>query len=175
MKVDFRIEIVTRFDIKVNLVKGEIMENIFAKLKAHLLEGMVFHDEMMRYYGFLQMYECKDEHEEHYLKETEAYHALCDYYSNHYNMLIPTLPMARPDVIPESWYKYTRQEVDEQTLKNAKRVGLKKWIEWEKKTKDLYQSACKELFELGEVASAIFVSQLVVDVDEELKEAMKHA
>ena len=95
------------------------VSEIFARLKAHMLEGMVFHDEMVRYYGFLNCDKWKNEHEWHYAEETEGYRQLCDYYMNHYNMLIPVEPMNRPDVIPESWYRYMRQDVDAGTKKNG--------------------------------------------------------
>ena len=147
------------------------MEEVFARLKARMLEGMVFHDEMARYYDFLNMCEFRDEHRKHYAEETEGYQKLCDYYMHHFNKLLPNLPMSRPEVIPDSWRMYTRQDVDEGTRTNAKRDGIRKWIEWETETKDLYEDMCGELLNNGEIAAAIFVGKFVKDVDCELAEA----
>lgn len=147
------------------------MEEIFARLKARMLEGMVFHDEMVRYYDFLNMSEYRDEHREHYDEETCNYRDLCGYYMHTCNKLLPNLPMNRPDVIPDSWYKYKRQDVDTNTKKIAIRNGVQKWVEWETETKDLYEDMCGELLNNGEIAAAHFVSRFVKDVDYELKEA----
>lgn len=147
------------------------MEEIFAKLKARMLGGMVFHDEMATYYDFLGMCDMRDEHRMHYAEETKGYHKLCEYYMHHYNKLIPSLPMERPNVIPESWYQYKRTDVDAGTRKNAVRNGARSWIEWESQTKDLYEEMCGELLNDGEIASAFFIAEYVADVDEELAEA----
>ena len=59
---------------------------VFARMKSHALEGMVFHDEMVRYYKFLNCDDMAHEHEERYEDETRGYRKLSDYYLNHYNM-----------------------------------------------------------------------------------------
>ena len=149
------------------------VSEIFARLRAHILEGIVFHDEMVRYYGFLNLDDWKCEHEKHYEDESKGYRELGDYYINHYNMLIPVEPMNRPDVIPESWYRYARHDVDSGTKRNAVEVGIRKWVEWERRTKEVYQEAWKQLVDIGEIASAQFISRYIRAVDEELKCAEK--
>ena len=79
--------------------------------------------------------------------------------------------MERPDVIPESWYRYSRGDVDSSTRNNAIRVSSGKWVDWERATKTLYEEMCKELMDIGEIASAMFVSRMVKDVSHELAEA----
>ena len=141
---------------------------VFAKLKAHALEGMVFHDEMARYFSFLSLEGYKEEQIDHYLDETHGYRCLCNYYLDHYDALIPQTPMNRPDVIPESWYRYKRQDVDAGTKKNAVKTALHKWEEWETETKDLYEEMCVELLNIGEIAAEQFLKSYVKDVDCEL-------
>lgn len=102
------------------------IQDVFAKLKARMLAGMVFHDEMARYFDFLNLREYRNNHRKHYFEETENYHSLCEYYSHHFNKLIPNEPMERPSVIPDSWYMYTRQEVDSGTKKNAVKAAVRK-------------------------------------------------
>ena len=145
------------------------VSEIFARLKAHMLDGLVFHDEMVRYYGFIHCEDYAKMHKEHYEDETKGYRKLGDYYMRHYNMLIPTEPMERPDVIPDSWYRYARHDVDKQTRDNAIRVGMKKWVEWERATKQLYQDMWGELTGLGEIATACMLEHYIRDVDDELK------
>lgn len=148
-------------------------EEIFARLKAHALEGMVFHDEMSRYYDFLGLTKYRDCQRKHYEEETEGYICLNEYYMNHFGRFIPKSPMERPDVIPDSWYGYSRHDVDTGTKTSAVKTATKKWVEWEKTTKDLYEELCGELLECGEVAAAHFVAKFVKDVDYELAEASK--
>ena len=48
------------------------------------------------------------------------------------------------------------------------------WADWEKKTKKLYEESYKELMDIGEVASALFVKELICDVDCELKKVERY-
>ena len=81
--------------------------------------------------------------------------------------------MERANVIPESWYGHKRQDVDKGTKQSAVKSAINKWVEWETKTKDLYEEMWLELINNEEVASAHFVAGFVRDVDNELKEAKK--
>jgi len=147
------------------------VSEIFSRLKTHILEGMVFHDEMVRYYSFLGLHDHAEKHMERYEDETKGYRKLCGYYLSRYNELIPERPMERPEVIPESWYRYEMRDVDPNTRENAMRTGHEKWVRWEQATKSLYEEMCRELFNQGEVAASMFLSCYVKDVDEELAEA----
>ena len=146
-------------------------QDVFARVKARMLEGMVFHDEMARYYDFLGFYDMGETHRCRYHEETEGYIKLCDYYLHHHNRLIPQTPMERPDVIPDSWYMYARQDVDTGTKKSSVRNGMKKWVEWESGTKDLLEDMAGELLNSGEIADAVFLTRYITDVGKELKEA----
>lgn len=144
---------------------------IFAKLSAHMIEGLMTHEQLANYYDFLSLKGYKRLHEYHYLEETCYYRKLCRYYINHFNKLIPDMKVDNPEVIPMSWYQYKREDVDVSTRRNAVRNGVEKWIEWEKETKKLYQESYKELMELGEVAAAKFLCCFIENVDDELKKA----
>lgn len=146
---------------------------VFAVLKAHMLEGMVFHDEMKRYFGFLGLEGYSGCHAHHYHEETEGYHRLCEYYVSHYNEMIPIRDMKRPDVIPDSWYRANRKDVDTSTKRSAVKDGFQKWVKWEKETKSLYEEMTLELIQMEEIASAEFIKQYVCDVDDELARADK--
>lgn len=148
-------------------------EEIFSRMKAHALEGMVFHDEMARYFDFLNLCGYRDCHKMHYEEETEGYRKLSEYYMSRFNRLLPTAPMDRPNVIPDSWLGYTRQDVDTGTKTSAVKTAIRRWVEWERETKDLYESMYAELLNENEIAAASFVLGYVKDVDDELKTAEK--
>ena len=145
------------------------VEEIFAELAAHQIAGFMTHEELANYYDFLSLHGYKRCHEYHYFEESIAYRRLCRYYVNHYNKLVAYREVDEPRIIPDSWERYTRQDVDATTKRNAVKSGIEAWVAWEKETKDLYQRAYKELLDLGEIAAAQFVSCLVCDVDKELK------
>ena len=149
-------------------------EEIFKELAGHMIQGMMFHDEMANYYEFLGLTGYARCHEYHFIDETCSYRKLCKYYISHENRLVPYVEVEDPEAIPESWYKYSRQEVDASTKKNAVKSGLEKWVAWEKETKELYEKMYKELVSVDAIADAKFVAKLIHDVDCELAKAEKY-
>lgn len=151
------------------------METIFAKLRARMLEGMVFHDEMAKYYDFLNLKGYRKCHEYHYAEETKGYRELSLYYMEHHHKFIQVLPIERPDVIPQSWREATRSQVDHGTRQSGIKSGIEKWVKWEQDTKAIFEDAYLSLIEMGKPADAEFVLRYVKDVDEELQHAQgKH-
>lgn len=147
------------------------VSEIFAELSAHIVKGLMFHEQMSNYYDFLNLKGYKRCHEYHFFCENIAFRKLTRYYINHYNRLIEMVDFDDPGAIPINWWQYTRQEVSPETKKNAVKDGIVSWVRWEKETKSLYQRAYKELMQIGEVAAAMHVKCLIEDVDCELKHA----
>lgn len=77
------------------------------------------------------------------------------------------------EVIPQSWYDHIRQDVDEKTKREGVLKGMLAWKNWEQETKKLYEKCYNELISIGENASAEKISELVIDVDNELAEVDK--
>lgn len=77
------------------------------------------------------------------------------------------------ELIPNSWYRYTAQEVDINTKRSCIKELMEKWIEWEKETKHLYEEMYLELTGLKEIAAALYITKLIKDVDEELSNAQQ--
>ena len=149
------------------------VEEIFGKLSSHMIKGMMIHEHFANYYDFLGLEGYKVCHEYHFLEETLSYRKLCCYYIAHHNKLIPDDRIEPPDIVPSKWYKHVRQDVDPTTRQNGVRSGLSKWVEWETEKKKLYEEMYKELMALGQVADALFVSELICDVSEELAGATR--
>lgn len=147
------------------------LTEIYSRLSEHMIQGMMIHEQLANYYDFLGLRGYKECHEYHFLHETMNYRCLCKYFINHHNMLIPSVRVDDPNVIPESWYSHNRQDVDSNTRKNAIKTGLSKWVEWERDTKKLYEDMYSELMEIDEVASACKIKCFIEDVDHELKKA----
>lgn len=150
------------------------VDEIYATLAQHMLQGLMLHEQLANYYDFLGLKGYKRCHEYHFMQENCAYRGLCRYFINHHNKIIPYREVDDPHLIPDSWYRYTREEVDVSTKRNAVKNGLQKWVEWEHSTKELYEKMWKELIEIDEVASACKVKELITNVDCELKKAERY-
>ena len=149
------------------------IKEIFSRLKAHMLEGMVFHDQLSQYFDFLGLSGYAKQQEYHYASETMGYRKLINHFLNEYDMLIPNAQMNRPDVIPGNWYMYHGNDVDSPTKANAVRNGFEMWSDWETKTKSFYKEIYKLLTEEKEPESAHMVACLYMDTDEELSCVME--
>lgn len=147
------------------------VEEVFSTLSAHMVRGVMLHEQLASYYDFLGLKGYKRCHEYHYLCESINYRKLCRYYINHFNKLIPEKDIENVNVIPMSWYRYSRDDVDTNTRRNAVKTGVETWVAWEKETKNIYEKAYKDLFEMGEVAAALKIACFIEDVDRELKQA----
>ena len=150
------------------------VEEVFSKVAIRMIEGLMFHEEMANYYEFLGLYGYAECHEYHYLDESCHFHKLSKYYITHYNKLLPELKAEDPEVIPSTWYKYSRMDVDTNTIRSSVKTGLEKWVKWESDTKKLYEAMYKELINLDEGAAALKIAELVEDVSKELKHATQY-
>lgn len=105
------------------------VEEIFAELSAHMVKGLMIHDQMANYYCFLNLKGYTKCHTYHYLRENKDYIELNHYYHVHHNRLIKERPIENPKVIPNSWYAYARNDVDTTSKRNGVKAGLEKWVE----------------------------------------------
>ena len=151
------------------------VNEIFSELSAHMIKALMVHDQFCDYYDFLSLAGYKRSNEYRYKREMCNYRKLHRYYINHFGKLIEEKKIDNPEIIPSSWYRYTRQEVDANTKRTAVKNGIEKWIAWEKETKVLYEQAYHDLMESKEEAAAIFLQDFIQDVDCELKWAERKA
>lgn len=147
------------------------VEEIFSILSEHIVEGLMTHSQLSDYFGFLGLKGYQICHKYHYFEENNNYRKLCDYYLSHYDKIIMEKPFSNPNLIPNSWYQYTRFDVNEATRKTAIQTGFEKWVEWEKQTKDVYEKYYQDLLDLNEIAAAEELKLYIIDVSEELASA----
>ena len=150
------------------------VEDIYTHVSSHMVKGLMIHSQLADYYYFLNLegYACC--HEYHFLAESETYRKFMAHYIKYHHELIPETEIENPDVIPTSWYKYTSMDLDASTVKTAVQNGLKKWVDWEKETKVLYETMYKELLDIGAVSDTIVLKELIEDVSCELRKAEKY-
>lgn len=149
------------------------IEEVFGKLATHMREGVMFHDTMAKAFDFLDLEGFWKLQEHQYREESDGYLTLIHYYTSHYFRIARIGELQPPKVIPDLWFNYSTQAVDNGTKKNAIKELLNKWIIWEKETKKLYEEMYLELTNLREVAAAQFLENFIDDVSEELVYAEK--
>jgi hypothetical protein len=145
------------------------VEEVFATISAHMIEGMMTHEALANYYDFLGLKGYKRCQEYHYLDETISHRSINRYFINHHGKLIPEKKVDDPEIIPDSWYDHVREDVDTSTKRKAIKDAYSKWQNWEIETLSLYKDLCKELCDLGEFADVKKVEDLICDVSCELK------
>lgn len=149
------------------------VEEIFSQISDHMIQGIMTHSQLSDYYNFLGLKGYAKCHEYHFISENCNFRKLSWYYLKHFNKLIPELQTPNPNIIPQSWLKYKRQDVDASTRKSAIAAGIEKWVAWETNTKAFYQNMFQELITIGEVAAAMELKFFLLDVDEELATAQQ--
>lgn len=149
------------------------VEEIFNKLATHMCQGVMYHDEIAKAYDFLGLWGMSKCHTYHAVEEKQGYKCLSHYYATHYFKLLQLEEIQKPKIIPELWYKYTTQAVDNATKKSAVKELVTTWVEWERSTKKLYQEMWQELTAIGEIAAAAKLKHYICEVDKELHDAEK--
>ena len=142
---------------------------IFANISTHQVAGMMFHEQLSNYFDFLGLRGYQKCQEYHYLCETIEHRKTNKYYINNTNYLIHMNDVENPEALPTNWFKYNRHEVDNNTRKNAIKDAFQLWRKWELDTKELYETAYKNLIDLNEISLALKVKRLIESVSEELE------
>ena len=75
------------------------------------------------------------------------------------------------NVIPQNWYSHTRYDVDAGTKRTAIRDGFKRWIDYEKETKQFLMQMEQQLAEKNEHEAARKLDYLIDHVEKEIEEA----
>lgn len=147
------------------------IDEIYAKLAQHMIRGIMLHDQLSVYYKFLGMNGYSKYHEMQANHEMNSYRRMNCYFITNYNRLIPELPVSSPNAIPEAWRTVLRDKVDDITKRKALEDGIRKWVNWERATKELYKQMYDEAEKSGGVSDLVFIKWLHDDVTRELSKA----
>lgn len=145
--------------------------DVFEKIRARLLAGVMFHADMANYFAFLNLRGFEKMHEYHFLSEAAELRKVERYFIEHFNGLIPQSQPDKVAVIPDFMYSHTRSEMSADAKRRSVRDGMVKWIDWETGSRKLYKECYTELCNMGEISASIMARDLVCDVDEELRHA----
>lgn len=148
-------------------------EEIFSKIDARGIGGMMFHQQMADYYGFLNMCEYMCLHDKRFKEESESLRSLHHYYIEKYGKLIQQQKVSDPEAIPQVFMRYSQSDITSSDKHKYVLSGFEKWVEWEKETKDILMTCYKELINNSEFTTAQEILRRLCDVDNEIVEAKK--
>lgn len=75
------------------------------------------------------------------------------------------------EIIPQNWYNYTRYDVDQGTKRTAVKDGFKKWIDYEKETRQYLSQMAQRLEQMNEREAARKLDHLIEHVEKEIATA----
>jgi hypothetical protein len=131
----------------------------------------MIHAEMADYYDFLNLAGFKRLHEYRFFDECAELRGMHRYFINHLGGLLDSSNVSRETVIPRSWANVTRSNVGNSTRREAVKSGFETWVSWETETKRMFEGCYSSLCDLGEIAAACKIRELVAGTDDELKRA----
>lgn len=145
--------------------------DIFSNVSAKKIEGIMMHAQLADYFDFLGLMGFKRIHEYQFLEENAQLRGLHRYFINHFNMLLSDSAVSSKSYIPSAWNGYSRKDVKADAKKEAIKSCMVTWTEWEAEAKKELATAYADLIDLMEVAAAMKIKELLMDVDMELKRA----
>lgn len=154
------------------------VEDICRLIAQRLLQGTMYHEQFANYYNFLGLLGYKTYHEFQFYEQNNNYKEFLTYFINHYDKLIPNAfssdsSLTSFSIIPTNWYEYKRDDMDNNTRRNAVKSGLEKYVRWETQTKKFFEDMYNQSTQIGEVALGLKVKCFIENVDKEIEKAQK--
>ena len=145
------------------------VEEIFSRITARIIKGVMIHQELANYFSFLGLEGYELEQRKRYIDESEFLNKVNQYYVRHYLKLIPDVQIDIPKVIPNKLYKYNSEQLETNDITQAVSSIFQLWMNWEKETKQFYEECYIKLMDDNSaVEDALFVKCIVEDVGKEL-------
>lgn len=149
---------------------GEEIEEIYSRLDERMCQALCFHEQLSDYFCFLGLQGFKRMLEYQYMKECAEKRKLHKRYVDIHHKVIPVKQnMSSPVLIPSEWSRYTSHDLDDSVIPKYVRMGFKRWEDWEKETRDIFEQCCDMVQHLGLHTDYEYIKELVLDVEKELK------
>lgn len=140
--------------------------DIISAAVTHMVEGLMFHDQMMQYFLYLGLPGLASLQEKRYLAESKAMARLQGYSIQAYGMIASDSATDARDYIPSAWKDSPRNLVDLRGMENA-RIALETWEGWEADTRKLYGQLYFQAGEIRDAGASERLAELVRDADKE--------
>ena len=144
---------------------------IFEKISTRLVEATMMHsnfDDLLSYLGFNGFAEI---HKYQFIDETHELRKVNNYAIKHLNYLIYNKDLSVKTYLPTEFSSFERTSVNRLDKRDIIRYVIETWVSCETQTKEQYGNFSKELNSNHDIASSLFVDNLIKDVDYELYRA----
>ena len=144
------------------------VNDLFNGIHNRQIEGTMMHHSLGVMFEFLNLNGFAEMQRMRYKNESKEMEKVEVYFIRHYNMLMGRENLNIKNYIPDEWFESNRFEVDRKYKEDSVKSILEVWITWERESKKNYETCYSGLIDIREIAGAIFVNELVKDVDSEL-------
>lgn len=152
------------------------IEEIYCALDERMCEALCFHEQLADYFCFLGLQGFKRMLEYQYLDECKEKRKLHHHYIDQHHRIIPVKEKQNvPMMIPKEWSRYTTKDIDDSVIPKFVRIGLKRYEDWERETRDIFEEQCQLAQQLGLYTDYEYIKQMLMDVEKELKKVKRTA
>lgn len=144
------------------------IEEIFIELVSHMKKGLSLHEQLIHLYGFLNLKGYAKQQEHQYFEQSQSYIQIKNFYLQQYGKMLQEKIIQPFVLIPESWYKYDKFEVDSGTKRKTIRQLFHEWLKWEEDTKVFLNNCYKQLYELKEFYSCDKILKLLSNLHQQI-------
>lgn len=145
--------------------------NIFTKLANRMVGAMMVHTQLTELFNFIDLEADAKRQKKQLHEETDGLLKLEKYAAQHHHILITSDNPPQIDILNFDILERPNDKLSPDDKIHLIQYALKEWIEWEKKSKVIYEDSYRNLIDMSEIATADFVLQYVRDVDKELRDA----
>lgn len=149
------------------------VHEIYTALANRMVGAMMIHSQLVQIFAFVDLLPDMRKQESQLQEESHGYSELNKYFIQHHHKVLVADNPPQIDILNLSILKKSSDELSSEDKSRLIQYGVNEWINWERKSKILYEDSYRNLVEISEVASADFISRYIRDVDLELKEAEK--
>lgn len=147
------------------------MHEIFKKLSNRMVGAMMIHTQLTELFNFIDLEADAKRQKKQLHEETDGLLKLEKYVAQHCHILITSDNPPQVDILNLNILKQPNDKLSPDNKIYLIQYAMKEWIEWEKKSKVIYEDSYRNLIDMSEIATADFVLQYVRDVDKELRDA----
>ena len=154
------------------IMKGGMpMHEIFKKLSNRMVGAMMIHTQLTELFNFIDLESDAKRQKKQLHDESDGLLKLEKYVAQHHHILITSDNPPQVDILNLDILERPNDKLSQDDKIHLIQYALKEWIEWEKKSKVIYEDSYRNLVDMSEIAAADFVLQYVKDVDKELRDA----
>jgi hypothetical protein len=154
------------------IMKGGMpMHEIFKKLSNRMVGAMMIHTQLTELFNFIDLEPDAKRQKKQLHDESDGLLKLEKYAAQHHHILITSDNPPQVDILNLDILERPNDKLSPDDKIHLIQYALKEWIEWEKKSKVIYEDSYRSLVDMSEIATADFVLRYVKDVDKELRDA----